>query len=212
MGLLPLTRWKWLMNETIRLATENDCEQIAAIYAPYVLNTAISFENEPPDAGEMRRRVRETLNYLPWLVCSFGDRVSGYAYADKFRTRAAYQWSATVSVYVGSESHRSGIGRGLYTSLFKILELQGLYNLFAGITLPNDPSVQLHRSFGFQQIAVERSVGYKLGQWHDVSMWQKALRPHVSNPETVKPLRSLANSRTWESAISAGLGFIRKNS
>jgi L-amino acid N-acyltransferase YncA len=82
----------------------------------------------------MERRVQNTLDFLPWLVCSFDERAVGYAYADKFRMRAAYQWSATVSVYVDSKLHRSGIGPGLYTSLFNILELQGLYNLFTGIT------------------------------------------------------------------------------
>jgi len=200
------------MNPTIRLANDADCVRIAAIYAPYVINTAISFENEPPGADEIRHRVRETLNFLPWLVCSFGDLVAGYAYADKFRTRAAYQWSCTVSVYVDSELHRAGVGRALYTSLFKILELQGFYNLFAGITLPNQPSVELHRSFDFQQIAIERSVGYKLGRWHDVSMWQKSLRHYQSNPEAVESIRSLANSDPWQSAISAGLRFIRRSS
>jgi phosphinothricin acetyltransferase len=196
------------MNVTIRLASSADCAQIAAIYAPYVIKTAISFENEPPSEEEMGQRVQNTLEFLPWLVCAYGDRILGYAYADKYRTRAAYQWSSSVSVYVDSEVHRSGVGRGLYTSLFRILELQGLYNLFAGITLPNEASVALHRSFGFSQIAIERSVGYKLGRWHDVSMWQLPLRPHSSNPEIVKAVHSLATPEAWQSAISAGLPSI----
>lgn len=160
----------------------------------------------------MRQRVQNTLDFLPWLVCSFDDRVVGYAYADKFRTRAAYQWSATLSVYVDSELHRSGIGRGLYTFLFKILERQGLYSLFAGITLPNDASVELHRSFGFKQIAIERAVGYELGQWHDVSMWQLSLRRHLLDPETVKPVHGLTKLNAWQSAISAGLPLIQVHS
>lgn len=197
------------MSVVIRLAGRADCAQIAAIYAPYVLNTAISFENEPPGEAEMARRLADTVELLPWLVCEFGDRIVGYAYADKFRTRAAYQWSASVSVYVDSGAHRSGVGRGLYTSLFRILELQNLHNLFAGITLPNEASVGLHRSFGFKRIAIERSVGYKLGRWHDVSMWQLPLRRHGSNPEAVTPVRSLARSQAWGPAASAGLPMIR---
>jgi phosphinothricin acetyltransferase len=196
------------MNVTIRLASSADCEQIAAIYAPYVIKTAFSFENEPPSEEEMGQRVQNTLEFLPWLVCAYGDRILGYAYADKYRTRAAYQWSSSVSVYVDSEVHRSGVGRGLYASLFRILELQGLYNLFAGITLPNEASVALHRSFGFSQIAIERSVGYKLGRWHDVSMWQLPLRPHSPDPETVKAVHSVATPEAWQSAISAGLPSI----
>ena len=144
------------MNGTIRLAIPADSARIAAIYAPYILNTAISFENEPPSEQEMRERVQSTLEFLPWLVCTYGDQLVGYAYADKYRTRAAYQWSSWVSVYVDSGMHRFGVGRGLYTSLFKILQLQGFYNLFAGITLPNEASVGLHRLLGFQQIALER--------------------------------------------------------
>jgi L-amino acid N-acyltransferase YncA len=200
------------MNGIIRLAIPADCARIATIYAPYVLNTAISFETEPPSEQELRQRIQETLEFLPWLVCTYGDQVVGYAYADRYRTRAAYQWSSWVSVYIDSRMHRSGVGRGLYTSLFKILELQGFYNLFAGITLPNEASVELHRSFGFQQIALERSVGYKLGHWHDVSIWQLPLRECSSTPENVRPVESVAKSGVWLPALSAGLPFLRARS
>ena len=198
------------MQPNIRLATPADCAQIAAIYAPYVLDTAISFETEPPGELEMRQRVSSTLEFLPWLVCTYGDRVVGYAYAERFRTRAAYQWSSSVSVYVDSSVHRSGVGRGLYASLFKILELQGFYNLFAGITLPNEPSVGLHRSFGFQQIALERNVGYKLGLWHDVSMWQLSLRQCSSVPRNICSVESVAKSAQWLAAIATGIPYLRR--
>jgi len=200
------------MNGILRLAISADCARIAAIYAPYVLKTAISFETEPPTEQEMVQRLQDTLEFLPWLVCTYGDQVVGYAYADRFRTRAAYQWSSSVSVYVDSEWHRCGVGRGLYTSLFKILELQGFHNLFAGITLPNEASVGLHRSFGFRQIAVERSVGFKLGRWHDVSMWQLPLRECLSTPENVRSLESVAKSELWQPAIASGLSFLRARS
>jgi len=200
------------MNGSIRLAIPADCARIASIYAPYVLNTAISFESEPPSEQEMRQRVQDTLTFLPWLVCTYGDQVVGYAYADKYRIRAAYQWSSWISVYVDSGMHRSGVGRGLYASLIKILELQGFYNLFAGITLPNEASVGLHRSFGFQQISLERSVGHKLGHWHDVSIWQLPLRECSSNPENVSRIDSVAKSQFWSQAISAGLQFLRARS
>ena len=108
------------MNGTIRLAIPADSARIAAIYAPYVLNTAISFENEPPREQQMRERVQSALEFLRWLVCTYGDQLVGYAYADKCRTRAAYPWSSWVSVYVDSGMHRFGIGRGLYTSLHKL--------------------------------------------------------------------------------------------
>jgi len=197
------------MKPVIRLAAALDCEQISAIYAPYVLNSAISFETEPPGPDEVRKRVSDTLEFLPWLVCEQSSQVLGYSYADRYRARAAYQWSASVSVYVDLTVHRVGIGRALYASLFRILDLQGFYNIFAGITLPNESSVGLHRSCGFHQIGLEHSVGYKLGAWHDVSMWHLPLRQCLPAPEAPTPLATVVKRDSWSGAISAGLQFIR---
>jgi L-amino acid N-acyltransferase YncA len=197
------------MSSLIRLATEKDGSQIASIYAPYVAETAISFESEPPTGEEMQRRIGETLRWLPWLVCERDSKVLGYAYASPYRTREAYQWSASVSVYVDSTAHHFGVGRGLYASLFRILEVQGFYNLFAGITLPNDASVGLHGSCGFQQISLERSVGYKLGVWHDVSIWQLSLRPCISGPKPVTSLALIVAMPEWPSNVSAGASLLR---
>src|SRR5919199_3326619 len=137
-----------------RLATERDAEQIAAIYAPNVTETIISFELEPPDAEEMRRRITGTLERFPWLVCEREKRVSGYAYASAHGSRAAYRWSVDVSAYVHEGERRSGVGRALYTSLFSLLSLQGFYNAYAGITLPNPASVGLHEALGFRPVGV----------------------------------------------------------
>jgi phosphinothricin acetyltransferase len=197
------------METAIRLAAARDCEQIAGIYAPYVLTTAISFETEPPTADEIRSRVENTLQFMPWLVCDRGGRILGYAYADKYRTRAAYQWSASVSIYVDSSVHRRGVGLGLYTSLFEILKLQGLHNLYAGITLPDvGGSVGFHRSFGFRQIGLEESVGYKFGAWHHVSIWHLLLRPLVPNPQPPRAVASVERAASWAAAMSAGLPFV----
>src|SRR5437016_10342731 len=165
------------MTATIRLATEADAEGIVAIYAPIVRETAISFEVEAPDVNAMRRRIAETLAHLPWLICERRGEVLGYAYASTHRTRAAYQWSVDVSVYVHARIRRSGVGKALYTSLLRFLDLQGFYNVYAGITLPNPASVRLHESLEFQPVAVYRAVGYKLGAWHDVGGWYLGLRP-----------------------------------
>jgi L-amino acid N-acyltransferase YncA len=194
----------------IRLAETQDCEQIAGIYTPYVRTTAISFETEPPGADEMWSRVEKTKEFMPWLVCDRGGQILGYAYADKYRTRAAYQWSASVSIYVDSTVHRRGVGRGLYTSLFAILKLQGIHNLYAGITLPDvGGSVGFHRSFGFKQIGLEESVGYKLGAWHHVSMWHLSLSPLVPNPQPPISVGGLAKVPSWDAALSAGLRFVK---
>jgi phosphinothricin acetyltransferase len=128
----------------IRLATAHDALGIQAIYAPIVRDTAISFDVEPPTVEEMRQRIISTLAYWPWLVCDRDGDILGYVYASQHRTRQAYQWSVDVSVYVHAAARRSGVGRGLYRSLFALLTLQGFYQAYAGITLPNPASVGLH--------------------------------------------------------------------
>jgi L-amino acid N-acyltransferase YncA len=167
---------------SVRLAEADDAPQIAAIYAPLVRETVVSFETDPPDDGEMAERILTTLPTYPWLVCESSDEILGYAYASAHRTRDAYQWSVDVSVYVHGEHRRSGVGRGLYESLFALLWRQGFYNAYAGIALPNPASVGLHESLGFEEVGVYRSVGYKNGAWRDVGWWHRRLRS--SDPDS----------------------------
>jgi len=168
---------------TIRAATAADAAAIAAIYAPIVRDTAISFELDPPSADEMRRRIAATLPVLPWRV-SLDPRgaVDGYAYASRHRERPAYQWAVDVTVYVRADSHRRGVGRRLYVRLFEDLVDLGYVQAFAGIALPNEPSVALHESLGFEPIGVYRQVGFKHGAWRDVGWWQKTLQPAPARP------------------------------
>jgi L-amino acid N-acyltransferase YncA len=196
---------------SIRLATERDAEEIAAIYAPNVTDTIISFESEPPTADEMRLRIEGTLDRYPWLVCERRGRVLGYAYAGAHGSRAAYRWSVDVSVYVHEEAHRTGVGRALYTSLFATLDLQGFYNAYAGATLPNPASVGLHESVGFRPVGVYRGVGYKLGAWHDVGWWHLPLRERVANPDPPADLPSVLGSEGWDAALASGLPLLRSD-
>lgn len=170
------------MSWKLRLATRDVAAAIAEIYRPIVLSTPISFEVEPPDEQEIGRRIEYTLKAYPWVVCEDEGRVAGYAYASRYRERAAYQWSVDSSAYVHSDFRRCGIGRALYTALFRILTLQGFFNVYASITLPNPGSVGLHESMGFRQIGVYRSVGYKLGAWHDVGHWHLPLQTPTTTP------------------------------
>lgn len=156
------------MPPVIRTAEESDAEGVLSIYAPVVRETAISFELEPPSLEEMRERIRSLRGRLPWLVCAEGPEVCGYAYADRFRTRAAYQWSAEVTVYVSPTWRRRGVGQALYTSLLEALRLLGYRSAFAGIALPNPASVALHEALGFLPAGTFSTAGFKLGQWHDV--------------------------------------------
>jgi L-amino acid N-acyltransferase YncA len=168
---------------TLRTATPDDAEAIAAIYGPIVANTTISFELEPPSVAEMQSRIESTLRRLPWLVSVDAvGCVNGYVYASKHRERAAYQWSVDTTAYVREDSRGQGVGRRLYEALFDELVKLGYVQAFAGIALPNAASVGLHESVGFKPLGVYQQVGYKLGRWHDVGWWQKTLQQPVERP------------------------------
>lgn len=169
---------------TLRSATPDDADAIAAIYGPIVANTTISFELEAPTVEEMRSRIVATLPRLPWLV-SLDDagRVDGYVYASQHRERAAYQWSVDTTAYVREDSRGQGVGRRLYEELFRRLVEQGYYQAFAGIALPNEASIGLHEALGFQPLGVYRKVGFKKGAWRDVGWWQKELQATGCEPE-----------------------------
>src|SRR5688500_6526570 len=156
------------MRSSIRLAVAGDAAAVAAVYRPFVASTPISFEIEPPDEGEMRRRIQETLQAYPWLVSESDDVVVGYAYATTHRVGAAYRWAVDARVYVVAARSRGVIARGLYVSLSAILAREGFYDAYAGITLPTRASVAVHGAAGFQPVGTYRQVGYKFGAWHDV--------------------------------------------
>lgn len=183
----------------IRLATPADGPALAAIYDPVVAETAISFEAEPPGAGEMARRVEAALQHAPWLVSVHDGQVSGYAYASKHRDRAAYLWSVDAAVYVAKAHRRSGAGSALYRKLFQLLRTQGFAAAHAGVTLPNAASVALHESLGFKPVGVYRRVGFKLGAWHDVGWWQLELRDRTGVP--APPVTGAAARELWAGAL-----------
>ena len=160
---------------SVRVASPDDGESVAAIYAPYVLKTAISFEEEPPSGVEMASRIAATVPTHPFLVFEDAGRVLGYAYGGVHVARASYRWSANVSVYVVDDVHRRGIGRRLYESLLATLARQGFHSLFAGITLPNERSVGLHEAMGFVHLGTYREVGFKFGRWLTLVMLQRRL-------------------------------------
>jgi phosphinothricin acetyltransferase len=176
---------------SIRTASPGDASAMCAIYGPIVRTTHISFEIGPPTVEEMRLRIQAKLADLPWLVSVDGvGKVNGYAHASKLRDRAAYQWSAEVTVYVHESARRSGVGRRLYLRLFETLAELGYFQAFAGIALPNAGSVALHEAVGFQPIGIYRKVGFKFGEWVDVGWWQKELAKGVPSqpPKSFKVL------------------------
>ncbi|HEY9553847.1 N-acetyltransferase family protein [Allosphingosinicella sp.] len=176
----------------LRPATPEDAAAIADIYAPYVTASAISFETNPPDASAMRSRIEACGDLYPWLVATDESRaVLGYASASAYRPRPAYRFTVETSVYVDRQARRQGIGRTLYFALLETLEAQGFTQSIAAITLPNESSVRLHEAIGFEQAGVYRDVGYKLGQWLSVGLWQRPLAPMREPPEEPKPFASV---------------------
>jgi L-amino acid N-acyltransferase YncA len=193
----------------VRLAVPRDAESITAIYRPAVTESAISFEAEAPDAGEMAARVEATLRRTPWLVGEEGGRVIGYVYANPHAERAAYRWSANVSAYVDPGARRNGVARALYTSLFAVLVLQGYRNAYAGITLPNAASEGLHRALGFTLVGVYHSVGYKRGAWHDVGWFERQLALRDLDPPPPVPLPALVGTDALTAALASGPAALR---
>ena len=193
------------------MATTDDADQIARIYAPIVAHTIISFEADPPTVEDMAQRIGRTTAWLPWLVLERDGKISGYAYATAHSSRAAYAWSVDVSAYVDEPCRGVGVGRALYTALLGVLAAQGLYNAYAGIALPNPASVSLHESVGFRPVAIYQNVGYKLGAWRDVGWWQLSLREKNETPDPPKDLASVVREASWEKSISKGLSLLRES-
>ena len=154
----------------------------AAIYAPHVEGSAVSFEERAPDAAEMAARIERYGASHAWLVAEREGEVVGYAYATAFNERPAYRWSTSVSVYIAGDARGEGVGRALYEALFDRLRERGFRMACAGITLPNEASVGLHESLGFKQIGVNPEIGFKNGAWRDVGWFQLELAPRPDGP------------------------------
>jgi L-amino acid N-acyltransferase YncA len=159
----------------VRDASAADAEACAAIYAPYVTDSAITFEIDPPGRAEMAARIAQAQSTHAWLVVEDEDRVIGYAYGGPMKPRAAYRWSCEVSVYLEPGRRRTGAGRALYEALFARLTARGYRTAVAGMTLPNPASEGLHKSLGFEPIGTYRNIGWKLDTWHDVAWVQRPL-------------------------------------
>jgi phosphinothricin acetyltransferase len=159
-----------------------DAAACAAIYAPYVDATPISFEEQAPDALEMGARIQRVTVGHPWLIGENGGEVLGYAYACRLHERPAYRWAAEVSVYIAAAKRGRGHGRALYEALFERLRRQRFQIASAGIALPNEASVRLHEQLGFIKIGISSRIGWKAGSWHDVSWWQLELEPAGIDP------------------------------
>jgi L-amino acid N-acyltransferase YncA len=160
----------------VRSASAADAEAIARIYNYYILNTVITFEEEPVSAQAMGTRLAEVRELsLPWLVAEVDGAVVGYAYASKWKGRCSYRYSVEATIYLEHGHEGRGIGARLYAELLSILRARGMHVVIGGAALPNEASVALHEKLGFEHVATFRQVGFKHGRWIDVAYWQLVL-------------------------------------
>lgn len=172
-------------NYSIRIATPEDAKELVEVYAPYVLNTAVSFEYDVPTVREFERRIKETLHQYPYLVAEENGVAVGYAYAGAFHVRKAYARSAEISIYVRTDKREKGVGGQLYRALEKILCRQNFLNLYACIAYPEaedeyltKASLYFHERMGFGLVGRFHQCGYKFGRWYDMVWMEKSIGEH----------------------------------
>lgn len=177
----------------IRPAKPEDAEKLLAIYAPYVEQTAITFEYEVPTVEEFRERIHNTLKKYPYLVAEQGGEPVGYAYVGPFHDRPAYDWAVETSIYVDQNCKRMGIGRKLHDALEQALSAMGILNLYACIAFPigTDPyltedSVHFHEHLRYTHTAHFHKCGYKFNRWYDIVWMEKTIGEHKEKQPAVK--------------------------
>lgn len=177
----------------IRTAIPEDAPELLKIYAPYVENTAITFEYDVPSVAEFQRRIENTLQKYPYLVAERAGEILGYAYASSFHTRAAYAWAVETTVYVRQDGKKCGIGKALYEELERLLKQQNILNLYACIAYPEKEdehltkdSVHFHARLGFELIGEFHKCGFKFNRWYNMVWMEKHIGEHTETPGGVK--------------------------
>ena len=179
-------------NVVIRVAAVEDAEKLLQIYAPYVINTAITFEYEVPTVQEFRKRICHILKRYPYLVAEKNGELLGFAYASAFHERAAYDWAVETSIYICMNRRKMGIGRKLHDCLEKLLKEQGILNLNACIAYPRSEdeyltknSVEFHTHLGYRLVGEFYQCGYKFNRWYNMVWMEKMIGEHTASPAPV---------------------------
>lgn len=182
----------------VRNARLEDAAELNRIYSDYVVNTAITFEDDAISDDEFKDRMKGIMSFYPYFVCESGGEIVGYAYAGQFKNRSAYDWAVETTVYVKRGCGRAGIGSALYGALERALKRQGINNMYACIAVPKVEdeyltlgSVRFHRKMGFKTVGRFVSCGCKFGRWYDMVWMQKVIGPHDANPARPKPYKSV---------------------
>lgn len=183
----------------VRPATVDDAAAIADIYRPYVERGVVSFELDAPDVDTMRDRMAASDGRFAWLVVTEGKGgpLRGYAYAAPFRDRPAYRYAIETTIYLESGAQGQGYGRHLYDALIDTVRAQGFTHAFGVIALPNEQSIRLHESVGFQRTGILREAGYKDGRWIDVGFWQCELNDATIPPMEPRPFSETGMVWDW---------------
>lgn len=182
----------------IRRVREEDTPQLLVILEPYILETAIAFEIDVPSMPSFHQRILSIDSKYPCLIIEDdSSNILAYAYANEFRTKAAYAWSVESTVYVRSGQQGKGLGKIIYQALFELLKLQGFYNVYAGVALPNIASVALNRSTGFRELGIFENIGYKFERWHSTQWFQMRL----NDADPALPTKSIDELYKLESVI-----------
>jgi L-amino acid N-acyltransferase YncA/ADP-ribose pyrophosphatase YjhB (NUDIX family) len=195
---LLLERVKQLIGDgtyTVRMAALEDALDIYAIYEPYILNTAITFENQPVPLEEFRLRMKMVLEQFPWLVCEREGKIVGYAYCARFKERAAFDWDCECSVYIDENEHRKGIASLLYKEILELVRKQGYFTVYALITNSHQSSIAFHERFGFTKVGVFERTGYKFEKWWDLLVMEKRLRAFDEKPTRLLSIHEIYDGK-----------------
>lgn len=188
----------------IRLVQPGDAPALVAIYAPYVLHTAVTFEYEVPTAEEFAGRIRKVLTRFPYLVAEVAGEIAGYAYAAPYGERKAFDWTVETSIYIKEDKKGLGLGRMLYSALEDILKQQNVLNLIARIAYPEPEdeyltvdSVRFHEHLGYALVGTAHRCGYKFDHWYHMVWMEKHLGPHLSGHPAVIPFSEIRGQLEW---------------
>lgn len=175
-----------------RLAHPADASRLVEIYTPYVTSTAVTFATAALTEADFLHKMQDV---FPLLVCEEHGQVMGYAYAAAFRAKEAYRWDVELSIYVDAAAHRRGVGSKLMSGLLGLLRAQGYKSAYSCITLPNEPSLCLHRRFGFTQVGLFENAGYKLGKWRSVTWLRLPLGDFNGEPAEPVSISQLSENQ-----------------
>lgn len=185
---------------TIRRAELTDMPRLLEIYAYYVEHTAITFEYEVPTLEEFTSRFTQITKVYPYLVAESEGKIVGYAYANKFHPRKAYEWSSELTVYNDVNFQKHGAGKALYQALEDILKAMGITNLYACIAVPitddeylTSNSIDFHYHIGFTHAGTFRNCGYKFHRWYDMAWVEKIIGEHITSQPDITPFTELKN-------------------